>query len=48
MTFDLASLNLDLPEGRMIRDNPMLVGSLAGFLLIALMADRIVGSKHIS
>jgi hypothetical protein len=48
MTFDLASLNLDMPAGRMIRDNPILVGSIAGFLLIALLADRIVGPKHYS
>ena len=48
MTFDLASLNLDFPAGRMIRDNPMIVGTVGGFLLIALFADRIVGSKPIS
>ena len=48
MTFDLASLNLDLPVGRMLHDNPIAIAIVGGIILIAFVADRMVGSKHAS
>lgn len=48
MTFDLASLNLDLPAGRMLRDNPFAIAIVGGILLVAFVADRMVGGKFAS
>ena len=48
MTFDVASLNLDLPSPTWLRDNPVAVGVVGGFILMALIADSIVGNKHTS
>ena len=48
MTFDLASLNLDQQAGQMLRQNPVAVGIVGGILLIGLVADRMVGAKHVS
>lgn len=48
MTFDLAALNLDLPAGTMLRENPVAIGIVGGILLIALIADRRVGGRRVS
>lgn len=48
MTFDLASLNLDMPAGRLLRDNPFAIAIVAGILLIAFVADHLLNNKRAS
>ncbi len=49
-TLDLAaSFSLDLPIiGHLILDNPIAVGIVGGFVLIAVIANRRISVKHIS
>lgn len=48
MTFDLASLNLEMPAGRMLRENPFAIAIVVGILLIAFVADHLFNNKHAS
>lgn len=47
-TFDLASLNLDLPSASFYRNNQVIAGSFAGILLISLVVYFTLDDRSIS
>ena len=48
MAFDLAALDLTLPSGTFLRENPVAVGIVGGFLLLGLFGDKILDAKRAS
>ena len=48
LTFDLAALDLSLPSGTLLRENPFAIGILGGILLLAVIGDRRLGGKRVS